>query len=1208
MTRLLNRIALLYVLTLATLLVQAQAPSAGLVAYFPFNGNMNNSGPAAVTATGFNTSFTTDYSNTANKAIQFQGNLNSYIGFTDNGNFDFTGTQNFTATFGFFFNGSTTSGLVDNCLNYGGWGVWFWSTVPGVWNLQFNYKNNSVGSAAATNFTTNAWHHVAAVRNGGTISLYIDGVFRLSAAEGTTAPAYPLNPEAGSMTYGSFSPPRYNAFGGKIDEYRVYNRALTPLEIQNTSDEFFGLGGCTPPTVNPVPNQVVCNNAPTTAINFSGSDPLATYNWTNDNPSIGLAASGTGNIPSFTATNATNSPITANITVTPTSGTCVGTNITTTVTVNPTPVVTNPVVTIGNQGVFFSQTFTQTGGAPVVTFSTASPLPAGLTLSAAGVLSGTPTVTGTFPIVVTVTDGNVCIGTGATYNLLIACSTLPVNMGSSSNAFTNILSRTNAITADQSLNTVLMVHRNNAGAFGGHSGQIRYDISTDGGGTWTNNLGVLNPLSVNGTNGARYPQVALFNPAGNSNPNNAFLSYLAPTVAATFNGLVSGVRKLDGTGNTETYNQPAPSQTLIPGSLVKGAPGVFWAIDAVFNGTATTGFRIYKGVWSGSDVVWSTNQTLNPPFNTAFNGSNQTADFNIAFDPTGQYGWASILTHITGGPAAFAFYPVFYKTVNGGNTWSGPYQVDLGQFSCISANITPGNVASTAFESDLVVDINGDPHLLTTVCNGNNAYAVFFGSWHHMFDITSHGGVWNAVDVSNVNAGRGTYGTNPNAANLDQAPMMSRSVDGKKVFFAWADNSAYAIGQANLTPNLFSKAYDVVDKKWTAARDFTSCDPSTNGQVRFPKMATEVLEPVAGEYKLAAAITQMGLNDPINTANFQFLNNIKWNDIDFTVNQPTASVSINEGATLTICEGIPSTLSITGAYDQVLWSNGATTNSTTVSTSGTYVVTVRVGCTLGSDTIVVTANPLPTVNAVTDQAVCNGSLTTAVNFSGTPAGVVFNWTNNTPGIGLAASGTGNIASFTATNATSAPVTATITVTPSYTSGITCTGTPITFTITVNPTATVDPVANQTVCNNSPTAAVNFTSPTTGGTIVYNWTNNTPSIGLTASGTGNIASFTATNATNAPVTATITVTPTYTNGVSCVGTPITFTITVNPTPDVAQPANQVVCNNGATLPVNFTGSVSGTVFNWTNSDPTIGLGASARAILPALQQPMQPMHR
>ena len=47
----------------------------------------------------------------------------------------------------------------------------------------------------------------------------------------------------------------------------------------------------------------------------------------------------------------------------------------------------------------------------------------------------------------------------------------------------------------------------------------------------------------------------------------------------------------------------------------------------------------------------------------------------------------------------------------------------------------------------------------------------------------------------------------------------------------------------------------------------------------------------------------------------------------------------------------------------------------------------------------------------------------------------------------------------------------------------------------------------------------------------------PSIGLAASGAGNIGSFTATNAGTSPVTAIITVTPAYTNGgTTCNGTP------------------------------------------------------------------------
>ncbi|HMR90061.1 MAG TPA: M36 family metallopeptidase, partial [Saprospiraceae bacterium] len=96
-----------------------------------------------------------------------------------------------------------------------------------------------------------------------------------------------------------------------------------------------------------------------------------------------------------------------------------------------------------------------------------------------------------------------------------------------------------------------------------------------------------------------------------------------------------------------------------------------------------------------------------------------------------------------------------------------------------------------------------------------------------------------------------------------------------------------------------------------------------------------------------------------------------------------------------------------------------------------------------------------TVNPVANQSVCNGLQTASVSFSGTPQGVVFNWTNNTPTIGLAAMGTGNIAAFTAINTGTTPVVATITVTPSITNGgITCTGNPITFTITVNPSPTV----------------------------------------------------------------------------------------------------------------------------------------------------------
>ena len=195
--------------------------------------------------------------------------------------------------------------------------------------------------------------------------------------------------------------------------------------------------------------------------------------------------------------------------------------------------------------------------------------------------------------------------------------------------------------------------------------------------------------------------------------------------------------------------------------------------------------------------------------------------------------------------------------------------------------------------------------------------------------------------------------------------------------------------------------------------------------------------------------------------------------------------------------------------------------SATVAMSGSYsMYAVVSGCTSTTASTNVQVNPIPTVNAVGNQTVCAGAPTTTVNFSGSVGGATYNWTNSNPAIGLGASGNGNILSFTAANATSAPITATITVTPTAAG---CTGTPTSFTITVNPTPTVNAVPNQTVCNGAPVTAVKFGGPIPGTS--FAWTNSNPSIGLGASGNGNIAAFNGVNAGATPVTATITVTPT-----------------------------------------------------------------------------------
>jgi gliding motility-associated-like protein len=132
-------------------------------------------------------------------------------------------------------------------------------------------------------------------------------------------------------------------------------------------------------------------------------------------------------------------------------------------------------------------------------------------------------------------------------------------------------------------------------------------------------------------------------------------------------------------------------------------------------------------------------------------------------------------------------------------------------------------------------------------------------------------------------------------------------------------------------------------------------------------------------------------------------------------------------------------------------------------------------------------NPLPVINSISNQVVCATSATAAVNFSGS-IGNTYQWTNNSPLIGLPATGSGNISAFNAVNTGNSPITATITVT-TVNDNSECIGQPSVFTITVNPTvkpavSIAASVANP-ICEG---ASVTFTATATEGGLnpAYQW--------------------------------------------------------------------------------------------------------------------------
>jgi hypothetical protein len=190
------------------------------------------------------------------------------------------------------------------------------------------------------------------------------------------------------------------------------------------SDTFTLTIGCQTITVtNPAVSTGTAGTPFSQTFTQSGANGTATFSLASGTLPAGLSLSASG-VLSGTPTQTGSFPITVKVTD---SNGCTGTGPTYTLVIAcQTITVTNPATTTGTVGTPFSQAFTQSGGFGAVTFSTASTLPAGMSLSASGVLSGTPTQPGTFPITVTVTDSNGCTGTGPTYTLVIVCQTITV--------------------------------------------------------------------------------------------------------------------------------------------------------------------------------------------------------------------------------------------------------------------------------------------------------------------------------------------------------------------------------------------------------------------------------------------------------------------------------------------------------------------------------------------------------------------------------------------------------------------------------------------------------------------------------------------------------------------------------------------------------------------------------------------------------------
>ncbi|WP_395742930.1 beta strand repeat-containing protein [Prosthecobacter sp.] len=162
-----------------------------------------------------------------------------------------------------------------------------------------------------------------------------------------------------------------------------------------------------------------------------GASPYASWTVTSGTLPAGLTLSSSGVI-SGTPTAGNGAGVTFTVRTTDANG-CQGSQA---ITLQICPVVTLSPTTLATATVnsAYSQTITSSGGASPYTYTVSSgTLPAGLTLSSAGVLSGTPTSTTSRTFTITATDANGCPGSRS-YTLAPACPLIAVTPATATRA------------------------------------------------------------------------------------------------------------------------------------------------------------------------------------------------------------------------------------------------------------------------------------------------------------------------------------------------------------------------------------------------------------------------------------------------------------------------------------------------------------------------------------------------------------------------------------------------------------------------------------------------------------------------------------------------------------------------------------------------------------------------------------------------------
>jgi hypothetical protein len=284
----------------------------------------------------------------------------------------------------------------------------------------------------------------------------------------------------------------------------------------------------------------------------------------------------------------------------------------------------------------------------------------------------------------------------------------------------------------------------------------------------------------------------------------------------------------------------------------------------------------------------------------------------IEFAPDGMTGYMAVLADNGEVPASAnqSFFPILWKTTDGGENWSDPISIAISGedgIGGVQQFLSDEELAelfeppipdreeiafTTAFDFDLSVDAFGNP-CIAVICGitGSDPYSIVTATseitgyqFTAAFLITSTDGAETFIgyELGRQKTFRGTFGD----LSEDNRIQIARNPAGTKMFVGWLDTDLPGV-EDNKQPDIWCRGIDIVSHMLTNNNGEDKPHNVTEfsegmWQAYFAAMSNEVIEN-GDVYTIPFVYEDMNPDDPGVEVQFKYIQDFAYSDADFTI-------------------------------------------------------------------------------------------------------------------------------------------------------------------------------------------------------------------------------------------------------------------------------------------------------------------------------------